>query len=155
MHANKRFQSAFTLVELMVAVAIVSIATTVAVPAYGRYITNARVKTVIVEIAYIEGMIDRRYYDNGTYPNALAEVFATVPLDPWGNEYRYLRISGGDRADAGRKRKDRVLVPINSDYDLYSMGSDGLSVAPLTARHSRDDIVRANNGEFIGLADDY
>ncbi len=46
-------------------------------------------------------------------------------------------------------------MPINSDFDLYSMGKDGRSVGPLTARHSRDDIVRASNGRFVGLAEDY
>jgi len=46
-------------------------------------------------------------------------------------------------------------VPINSDYDLYSKGPDGLSLKPLTAAPSRDDIVRANNGSFIGIAADY
>jgi general secretion pathway protein G len=35
------------------------------------------------------------------------------------------------------------------------MGKDGASVSPLTAKASRDDIVRANNGGFIGLAEDF
>ena len=46
-------------------------------------------------------------------------------------------------------------MPINSDFDLYSTGPDGASVAPLTAEPSRDDIVRANDGAFIGLASEY
>jgi general secretion pathway protein G len=52
-------------------------------------------------------------------------------------------------------RKDRFLVPINSDYDLYSMGKDGKSSSPLTSKNGRDDIIRANDGAFIGLASDY
>jgi general secretion pathway protein G len=35
------------------------------------------------------------------------------------------------------------------------MGKDGDSKAPLTAKASRDDIIRANNSAFIGLATDY
>lgn len=54
-----------------------------------------------------------------------------------------------------KPRKDRFLVPINSDYDLYSMGKDGESVAPLTAAKSRDDIVRAANGTYVGLAENF
>jgi general secretion pathway protein G len=46
-------------------------------------------------------------------------------------------------------------VPINSDFDLYSVGKDGQSQDPLTAPVSRDDIVRANNGRFVGLASTY
>ena len=49
-------------------------------------------------------------------------------------------------------RKDRFLVPINSDFDLYSMGKDRISQIPLTAKASRDDIIRANDGAYIGLA---
>ena len=52
-------------------------------------------------------------------------------------------------------RKDRFLVPINSTYDLYSVGKDGKTVAALTAKASKDDIVRANDGAFIGLAVKY
>jgi general secretion pathway protein G len=44
------------------------------------------------------------------------------------------------------------MVPINTDFDLYSMGRDGQSLAPLAAPTSRDDVVRAANGAFIGLA---
>jgi general secretion pathway protein G len=55
----------------------------------------------------------------------------------------------------GQIRKDRFLVPVNSDYDLYSMGKDGQSQAPFTAKASRDDIVRASDGQYVGLAEDF
>jgi general secretion pathway protein G len=56
---------------------------------------------------------------------------------------------------AGKWRKDRFLVPLNYDFDLYSVGEDGQTSAPLTADISYDDIVRANNGRFIDLASKY
>jgi general secretion pathway protein G len=62
---------------------------------------------------------------------------------------------GGGGGGNARPRMDRFLVPINSDFDLYSMGPDGRSVAPMTARMSRDDIVRASNGRFVGPATEY
>ena len=46
-------------------------------------------------------------------------------------------------------------VPLNTDYDLYSMGRDGKSKTPLTASESHDDIVRALDGEFVGLASEF
>jgi general secretion pathway protein G len=55
----------------------------------------------------------------------------------------------------GPMRKDKNLVPINSQYDLYSKGPDGESLAPLTAKKSQDDIVLANDGGFVGRASDY
>lgn len=59
------------------------------------------------------------------------------------------------KSGGGKPRKDRFLVPINSDYDLYSKGRDGQSVAPLTAQQSHDDVIRANDGAFVGLAVDF
>jgi general secretion pathway protein G len=55
----------------------------------------------------------------------------------------------------GKLRKDKNLVPINSDYDLYSKGPDGQSASPLTASISQDDIVRGRNGTFFGKASEY
>ncbi|MEK6802752.1 MAG: prepilin-type N-terminal cleavage/methylation domain-containing protein [Nitrospirota bacterium] len=60
--------------------------------------------------------------------------------------------AGAGNGSAGKPRKDRLLHPINSDYDLYSMGKDGESVEPLTAKKSHDDVIRANDGSFVGLA---
>jgi len=55
----------------------------------------------------------------------------------------------------GQARKDHFLVPLNSDYDLYSVGKDGESRAPLSAPQSADDVIRANDGAYIGLAANY
>jgi len=35
------------------------------------------------------------------------------------------------------------------------MGADGKSTSPFTAQESRDDIVRANDGRFVGLVSNY
>jgi general secretion pathway protein G len=66
--------------------------------------------------------------------------------DPWGNTYQYLNIEDGDTKGKGNLPKDKNLLPINSDFDLYSNVPDDQSVAPLTAKASRDDIVRVNDG---------
>lgn len=60
-----------------------------------------------------------------------------------------------DVPSGGAMRKDRFLVPINTYFDLYSMGPDGMSAAPLTAAASRDDLIVANDGDYIGLASLY
>jgi general secretion pathway protein G len=69
--------------------------------------------------------------------------------------------SGGDGGGGGGPsavslaRKDRFLVPINSDFDLYSMGPDGRTQATLNAPVSRDDVIRAANGAYYGLAEKF
>jgi general secretion pathway protein G len=97
--------------------------------------------------------INRFQANQGAYPASLADVGFAALRDPWSNPYQYLDFSGVK--GKGQFRKDRNLVPIDSDYDLYSMGPDGDSVPPLTAAASRYDIVRANDGHFIGKAEDY
>jgi hypothetical protein len=41
------------------------------------------------------------------------------------------------------------------DFDLYSVGKDGASSKQITGAKGRDDIIRAGNGGFIGLAKDH
>jgi general secretion pathway protein G len=55
----------------------------------------------------------------------------------------------------GKIRKDHNLHPLNSEFDLYSMGADGASVSPLTAKASRDDVIWGRDGSFVGLASDF
>lgn len=124
-------------------------------PAYFAMLNEAKTKESKVSIEDISLDIDKFHKENGRYPDSLQEVFNPVPMDPWGQPYQYLRIDGGTVSGKGKLRKDKNLVPINSDYDLYSMGPDGQSVPPLTANASRDDIVRGRNGAFFGLASEY
>ncbi len=154
---NYSKQRAFTLVELMVTVAIIGIVSTVAVPAYTDYSERVKVAQAIVDITKIEMRIES-YIPTGTnlYPNSLAEVGMDTLTDPWGNPYQYLNHSNPNiQGINGKIRKDHNLHPISSDFDLYSMGKDGRSQSPLTAQASRDDVVRANNGRFINLASKY
>jgi general secretion pathway protein G len=88
-------------------------------------------------------------------PDSLAVIGHGSLLDPWGHPYQYLKIAGGDVKGKGKLRRDRFLNPLNADYDLYSMGPDGDTKTNLNAKESRDDIVRANSGAFIGTASDF
>ena len=143
-----------TLVELMVIIALKSILIAVSIPSYTAYIERAEYDKAIKQIRVMALIIDAHAFANkGVFPANLAEVGLDSERDAWGNAYGYLNIASAN--GNGQKRKDRNLVPINSDYDLYSSGPDGRSVSPLTARPSRDDIIRANNGRFVGVAEDY
>jgi len=143
---------AFTLLELMLVVAILGITAAIAIPIYTQYKVKLDNAVAVTDIVRIQVVIGSYYQANDVYPNSLTDVNMNLLLDPWGLPYEYLNLTG---APIGQMRKDQALVPINSDYDLYSKGPDGASVKPLTAAMSRDDIVRANNGSFIGIASDY
>ena len=116
----------------------------------------------------VEGALERiAQAGSKGLPESLATIGRASLLDPWGSPYQYLNFElatggAGDNKGKGKgkgfptgARMDRFLVPINSTYDLYSMGKDGKTVVALTAKDSIDDIVRANDGGFIGLAAKY
>ncbi len=144
----------FTLIELVLVVALAALLSLVALPTYTAYVNDAKIKTAIADIYKIEMEIERYKFSSGDRPpNSLIDVNMDSLLDPWGNPYQFLNhalVKG-----KGELRKDKNLVPLNSDYDLYSKGKDGLSTPPLTAKQSHDDIVRANNGSYVGLASEY
>lgn len=145
----------FQLLELLIGLAILSILVMIAYPSYTAYLDRTNNALAASDIQTISLAIERFYVINNRYPDSLAEAHIDNMRDPWGKPYQYLRIDGAGLKGKGQLRKDKFLVPVNSDYDLYSMGKDGESVPPFTAKKSHDDIVRANNGKYIGPASGY
>lgn len=145
----------FGLLDLMLTLIIASLIIALAVPVYTGFVDRARNARAIGDIGSLGVQIESfRLRNNDRIPDSLDELPGTIPLDPWGEEYRFLNIATAGPGN-GALRKDGKLNPLNSDFDLYSLGRDGESKLPLTAPVSRDDIVRANNGDFVGLAEDY
>jgi general secretion pathway protein G len=107
----------------------------------------------VIDIGSISAAVKGYAVDNLAYPANLDEVGKAGMKDPWGYPYQYTNLE--EPKSTGKARKNKNLVPLNSDFDLYSIGKDGASASALTAKSSRDDVVRANNGRFIGLASDY
>jgi len=148
--------SGFSIIELMIIAAIVAMLSAIAVPLYAEYIEKARIIRAVSDIVNISKTITTYNMDNNRYPPSLAEVGYGTFQDPWGAPYQYLNIQTADSTGPGPKpRKDKWVHPINSDYDLYSMGQDGRSNEALTAHVSKDDVIRANDGAYIGLASDF
>lgn len=143
----------FTLVELMLIVMIVAILIQLARGFYQNYRERTDLAQAANDIAQISTEILHYGLDHRGLPDTLADIGRAGKKDPWGNVYQYLNhqtLKGN-----GSLRKDKNIVPINSDFDLYSVGKDGQTQATLTAGVSRDDVVRANNGRFVGLASEY
>jgi general secretion pathway protein G len=144
----------FTLVELAIAIAIIGVLAALTLNQYLAYIDRVRVVRAVVELKDISSQLDPISFEGGALPNTLASVGLGSHLDPWGRAYVYLKIRGNPAA-LGRSRRDQFLVPINSDYDLYSRGKDGLTNVVITNPTSLDDVIRGNDGAFLGLAAKY
>lgn len=149
---ERTLQAGFSLIEVMIVVALIGTLAAIAVPNYLEYRERAKVAVAIQDIRAVEKAVTGFTLDRGRLPVSLAEIGMGGLRDPWGSPYQYLPVAG---APPGKLRKDRFLVPVNSDFDLYSMGRDRSSLSPFTAKASRDDIVRAGDGAFVGLAADY
>jgi len=259
-HARVR---GFTLLELMIVVAILAIIASIAIPQYRSALRSARIVKCKQELRTISQAIDMFLATNHRLPLTLYETEFGGRRDPWGMPYCYLNYSAGAgdgldwavrvglvdpsalvRNAAGRRdgrpvdgalrapqgpvpmgrgaiqtaplvhtaqtaqgpvvqtapvaavdpagtlnsafggqlsnadltdlarslgtrsmfagvvvdsvrRRDRYLFPLNTDYDLFSLGPDGLTATALNNPQSLDDVIRANNGGFFGVAADY
>jgi general secretion pathway protein G len=143
----------FTLVELLIVIAILGTLSAIALPSYSSYLEKAKIARAIADIRNLEKELLTYQADNEALPVDLNEIGRAGLLDPWGTPYQFLNFSTVN--GKGKYRKDRFMVPLNSEFDLYSMGKDRKSKSPLTAKASRDDIIRAHDGKYVGLASNF
>lgn len=127
----RQIQTGFTLIEIMIAVAILSILAAIAIPAYQGYILESRYGAALQDMQQMQLVFndlasddDLRALDadntaiRGVYTDGGGAIVlgapATTPagatpwLDPWGNLYRYQRPNNA-----------------NQVYTVWSFGPDG------------------------------
>jgi general secretion pathway protein G len=142
-----------TLVELMIVLALIGVLAAIVMPMYANYRERIDRSTAIQDIKILQFLIADYAATSGSFPASLAEVGNGGKLDPWGQPYLYVDLSSAK--GKGDARKNRKLNPINSDFDLFSPGKDGVFKSQLTQKDSLDDIVRAQDGAFVGVAADF
>lgn len=144
----------FTLLEIVIAMAIVAVLAAIAVPNYLSMKEKARFNDTVQEIRDMSALLDLWCMEKDKYPDTLAEAGLDDRRDQWDQPYEYFSVANAGNNGQGL-RKDKDQHPLNTDYDLYSIGPDGRTNLPLTDSKSYDDIIRANNGAFVGWATDY
>tara|TARA_R110002072_G_scaffold4174_2_gene29425 strand:+ start:10863 stop:11606 length:744 start_codon:yes stop_codon:yes gene_type:complete len=241
---DDRSTGGFTLLELMIVVAILAIIASIGVPQYVGALRTARVGKAKHELVTISHAIDSYAATNdGKLPLSLHQVGFGGKNDPWGVPYCYLNYAdgtgdgldwaiaagvvdpsafgplggsggGGDGGPGGpqapippvpvpnvdvasldysaletalgrvisiteraainqtlitdgsfslftgvepepTRRRDRFMFPLNTDYDLFSLGPDHQTAPSLGESVGMDDVIRANNGGYFGLASNY
>jgi general secretion pathway protein G len=133
----------FTMVELIVVVAILGVLATMAIPFFNGYLNQSKSAAAMGDIRTLSTEISAYAMDKGRNPDKLDDINRKNFLDPWKRPYAY--------------EKTPVLMDkanfdtLNTDFDVYSMGVDGTSFPAGGDTHNDDDIVRTNDGAFVGM----
>ena len=147
----------FTLLELMAAIMVVGLLAAIAIPGYAEMLDRQKIGQAKRDLSQISMAVERYRLTRFSVPDTLGDLGPNFspPKDPWGHDYQYLSFNSAAPGAKAKIRKDHNLHPLNTEFDLYSLGKDGDSKAPLTAKASRDDVIWARDGDFIGLAEDF
>jgi general secretion pathway protein G len=86
-HCSRLRARAFTLIELIIVLAILALLLTVAVPRYFAHLERAKEATLRQDLAVMRDAIDKFHGDKGRYPESLEELatlryIRSVPADP-------------------------------------------------------------------------
>jgi prepilin-type N-terminal cleavage/methylation domain-containing protein len=139
----------FTLVELLVVVAILGVLVILALPAYNDYKYMAKVSRCKSEIRSMENVIALYVIDKATLPSQLSDLPTPAFNDPWGHPYHYYNIATSMPVTESRYWDLGGVDPLSLDYDLFSTGMDGITSYTLSDPQSLNDIVRVNSGSNV------
>jgi len=146
-----RFQTGFTFAETLIATALLAVGADAIVGGISGQLERTRIEQAKQEISRIESAVEAYRARHHELPGSLIELGSAVPLDPWGHAYEYVNFDA--RGTVGQRNYNGL--PVNSEYDLYSLGPDGRTDADLWSETARDDIVRARDGSFVGSAAEF
>ncbi len=122
-------QSGFTLIELMIVLAILGILITIAQPELKRSITRAREAVLREDLFLMRDAIDQYYADNGKYPSALGDLFS-----PQEREKSYLR--------------DVPKDPFTGAADWITVAPEGSEEGGVFDVHSASPLVALDNTAY-------
>lgn len=102
MHSSR----AFTLIEMVVVMALIGLLLTLAVPRYFTALDNGRVRVQQQNLASMRDAIDKFFSDQGRYPIELDELvqnryLRSIPIDPVAENTNWVIVAPTDPELAG------------------------------------------------------
>jgi general secretion pathway protein G len=147
---RRRLSAGFTLVELLITMMIFMIICAMAVPSLMSAIKAAKIGRAVADVRTI-GMAAYGFYaTTGNAPATLTDIGYNQQIDGWGHKYQYLPFPAG--TIPANARVDRFGVPINTYFDVYSLGADGQTSVAISDAEGQDDVIWAYDGSYKGLA---
>jgi general secretion pathway protein G len=122
----QKAEAGYTLMELLVVLAILGFLAAIATPMVLHYLDTAKVSTAKTEISNISAGLDLFKYDVGRYPTTQeglrALLVAPAGVENWNGPYLK---KTSDLVDPWRKPYNYRSPGKHGDYDLYSYGKNG------------------------------
>ena len=138
---NKLALRGFTLIELMIVVAIIGILAAIAIPAYNDYIIRARVAEMVNVASAAKTSISEYALSNGTFPDSAAEAGVTTVTSPMVNSMTVgangvITINSSTEVTGTANALQIILTPtLNNNVISWDCGSTGeTQYAPSSCR---------------------
>jgi general secretion pathway protein G len=156
-----RNNAGFTMVELIMVMAIIGVLAAISMIAISDFKNKTKTARAATEIRGLEKDIIAYATDKGTYPPDLAAIGMAGLKDPWNGNYVYTPAPPATAPPAPPASHPRYVTadidtpPLNTDFYLYSKGPNGRSDPWIGSDDSLDDLIRANDGSYVGTAEQF
>ncbi|HHX8540736.1 TPA: pilin [Vibrio diabolicus] len=134
-NSKQKKQQGFTLIELMIVVAVIGILSAIAIPAYQNYVKKTEAATGLSTARSLLTNVDMYIQEEGTFPSTLKDVGASDHMNPIGT----LAVNPDASAATG-------TITFTYDQNLSSIENAEFTITKATTGWS---CAFANNGATI------